>query len=180
MANNAEVFPTPEGYESKKGGGKFLPALCNLLGILILLSVIAVYLPVTAAHIRGNEIYNVVSGSMEPEIPVGSVIFVEQTEPETVQEGDVIAFRSGNSVISHRVVKNRVGEGEFITKGDANQENDMNPVKYAELIGRVSWHCPGLGKLLEVCTSAVGKLYAICFAACGAMLNILAGRLRGR
>lgn len=178
MGNKPENYQVPEGYDEKKGGGVFIPALCNLAGILILLSVIAVYLPITAAHIKGAEIYNVVSGSMEPEIPVGSMIFVESAEPETVQEGDVIAFRSRDSVISHRVVKNRVGEGEFITKGDANEENDMNPVKYGELIGRVSWHCPVVGGLLEVCTSTVGKVYAICFAGCGAMLNILARRLR--
>ena len=90
----------------------------------------------------------------------------------------MIAFYSGSTVIAHRVVKNRAGEGEFITKGDANEENDMNPVKYAELVGRVSWHCPVMGGLLEVSTSAVGKVYIVCFAACGAMLNILAGRLR--
>lgn len=155
-----------------------VPALCNIFGILILLSVILLYLPVTAAKLNGNEVYNVVSGSMEPEIPVGSVICVEPVPPETIAEEEVIAFHSGSSVIAHRVVKNRVGEGEFITKGDANEENDVSPVKYAELVGRVSWHCPMVGGLLEVSTSTVGKVYIVCFAACGAMLNMLAGRLR--
>ena len=73
-----------------------------------------------------------------------------------------------------------MGEGEFITKGDANAENDMNPVGYNELIGRVCLHYPVVGAFLEVCTSNVGKVYLICFAACGAMLNMLAGRLRNR
>ncbi|MCI9188368.1 MAG: signal peptidase I [Lachnospiraceae bacterium] len=169
---------SPEGHKADKRGGKLLPALCNIFGILILLSVIFLYLPVTVAKLRGKEVYNVVSGSMAPEIPVGSVIYVEPAAPETIAEEEVIAFYSGSTVIAHRVVKNRAGEGEFITKGDANEENDMNPVKYAELVGRVSWHCPVMGGLLEVSTSAVGKVYIVCFAACGAMLNILAGRLR--
>lgn len=169
-----------EEQYGRKRGGKLVPALCSLLGTLILLSVIAFYLPVAVAGIRGHEVYNVVSGSMEPEIPVGSVIYVEPVPPEEIAEGDVIAFRSGGSVIAHRVVKNRVGEGEFITKGDANSENDMNPVKYRELAGRVSYHYPVVGALLEICSGAVGKAYLICFAACGAMLNILAGRLKGK
>ena len=139
-----------------------VPALCNIFGILILLSVILLYLPVTAAKLKGNEVYNVVSGSMEPEIPVGSVIYVEPVPPE-----EVIAFYSGSTVIAHRVVKNRVGEGEFIIKGDANEENDVSPVKYAELVGRVSWHCPVMGGLLEVSTSTVGKVYIVCFAESG-------------
>ena len=56
----------------------------------------------------------------------------------------------------------------------------MNPVGYNELIGRVCLHYPVVGAFLEVCTSNVGKVYLICFAACGAMLNMLAGRLRNR
>lgn len=123
-----------EGNPGKKGR-KVVPALCSLSGTVILMGVILFCLPVTVARIRGHEVYSVVSGSMEPAIPVGSVLFVEPAAPETVEEGDVIAFRSGGSVVSHRVVRNRVVEGEFITKGDANREEDMNPVKYTELVG---------------------------------------------
>ncbi len=57
-------------------GGKLIPALCNLLGTLILVLVIASCLPLTVPRLFGYEIYEVVSGSMEPEIPVGSVIYV--------------------------------------------------------------------------------------------------------
>ena len=161
-----------------KRGRKVVPALCSLAGTVILLGVIGFCLPVTGARMMGYEVYSVVSGSMEPAIPVGSVLFVEPVEPASVAEGDVIAFRSGESVISHRVVRNRVVEGEFITKGDANQEADMNPVKYGELVGLVTRHYPVAGHLLSVYTSSIGKVYMVCFAACGAMLNILAGRLR--
>lgn len=168
------------GENPGRKGRRLVPALFNLFGTVILLGVIVLFLPVAAARIRGHEVYNVVSGSMEPAIPVGSVLFVAPVEPESVAEGDVIAFRSGGSVISHRVLHNRVVEGEFVTKGDANQEADMNPVKYGELVGLVIRHYPGLGHLLFLYTSNVGKGYMICLAACGAMLNILAGRLRDR
>ena len=168
-----------EGNPGKKGR-RVVPALCSLFGTVILLGVILFCLPVTVARIRGHEVYSVVSGSMEPAIPVGSVLFVEPAAPETVEEGDVIAFRSGGSVVSHRVVRNRVVEGEFITKGDANREEDMNPVKYSELVGVVARHYPVMGHLLFLYTSSVGKVYMVCLAACGAMLNILAGRLRNR
>ena len=170
----------PEGQKEKNKGGRLIPALCNILGTLILLSVILSCLPPAMARIRGDQIYNVVSGSMEPGIPVGSAIYVQAVEPEAVEEGDVIAFCSGTSVIAHRVVRNQTVEGEFTTKGDANEQEDMNPVRYGELIGRVSCHYPVLGLLLEAYTSTLGKVYLICFAACGAMLNMLAGRLRNR
>lgn len=166
------------GRKSRNKGGKLVPALCNIAGTLILLAVIVFCLPVTLAKLCGYEVYNVVSGSMEPDIPVGSVIFVEPVEAGTVDEGDVIAFRSEGSVIAHRVVRNRVVEGEFVTKGDANQEEDINPVNYRELVGKVGRCYPVMGHLLFLYTSGVGKAYMLCFAACGAMLNILAGRLR--
>ncbi len=170
----------PEGQRKEAKGGKLVPALCNIVGTLILLSVIGVCLLMAAPRMMDFEIYNIVSGSMEPEIPIGSVIYVEPAEPETVQTGDVIAFWSGDSVIAHRVVENQTVEGKFTTKGDANAGEDMNDVEYDALIGRVSRHYPYLGAYLEILTSNVGKLYIIGFAACGAMLNVLAGRIRER
>ena len=161
-------------------GGKLIPALCNLLGTLIMILVIASCLPLTVPRLFGYEIYEVVSGSMEPEIPVGSVIYVAAAEPEDILEEDVIAFRSGETIITHRVVTNRKLDGEFVTKGDANELEDMNTVPYGNLIGRVEHHFPIVGRLMVVYTGTVGKAYVICFAACGAMLNMLAGRLRDR
>lgn len=169
----------PSGQRRAKGG-KFIPALCNVVGTLILVSVIGTCLPATLPRFLGYEVYNVVSGSMQPKIPIGSLILVKPTEPESVGEGDIIAFQSEDSVITHRVMKNKVVEGKFTTKGDANAEEDMNDVPYGALIGEVTFHCPLLGELLWVYTSTAGKIYAVCFAACGAMFNILAGRMRER
>lgn len=161
-------------------GGKLIPALCSVAGTWILLSVILSCLPVTVPRFLGYEIYDVVSGSMEPEIPVGSILYVEGTAPEEVQEQDVIAFWSRDSVVAHRVLKNRVVEGTFVTKGDANEKEDMNEVEYEALIGRVAAHYPALGRLTALYASPMGKAYAVCYAACGVMFHILAGQLRER
>lgn len=97
-------------------GGKWFPALCSVLGTLILLGIIAAFLPLTVPRFLGYEIYEVVSGSMEPEIPVGSVLYVAPSAPEEIEAGDVIAYRKGDSVVTHRVEENRYVEGEFVTK----------------------------------------------------------------
>lgn len=170
----------PQARRPGKKGRGIVPALCNIIGTLILVSAIVVCLPAVAPQVLGYEVFCVVSGSMEPEIPVGSAVFVKGTSPETVEEGDVIAFRSGESVITHRVVANHKVEGEFTTKGDANEGEDMNRVPYSALTGRVERHIPALGDILTVLTSTLGKVYLLCFAACGAMLNLLASRLRAR
>lgn len=159
---------------------KMLPGLCNLLGTLILLLVIAVCLPLALPRFLGYEVYEVVSGSMEPEIPVGSVVYVKYEEPEDIVEEDVIAFQSGSSVIVHRVMRNKIVEGEFVTKGDANAEEDLRTIPYSDLIGRVEYHFPMIGRLMSLYATRVGKIYLLMVAGCGVMLNMLAGRLRQR
>ena len=157
---------------------KVAPALCNILGTLLILAVFVLCLPITAPRIFGYEIYNVLSGSMEPAIPVGSVIYVEKVEPSQVEVDDVIAFHDGESVIAHRVVTNRTSLGEFVTKGDANDVEDFDPIPYDALIGRVALHLPLLGHAMSLYASNVGKVYLFLTLACGVMLNILADRMR--
>lgn len=159
---------------------KIAAALCNILGTLILVAVIAAGLATTVPRAMGYEVYHIVSGSMEPEIPVGSVIYVDSTVPEEMAEQDIIAFWREDAVVAHRVVENRVIDGELITKGDANQQEDIFPVAYGDVIGKVRAHFPYLGAMLVLFATTVGKIYVVCFAACGAMLNILGGRIRRR
>ena len=177
MKNNERPLARPS---ERKNGGGMAPALCNVLGTGILLIVIALCLPLCLPVFTEYEVYNVVSGSMEPEMPIGSLALVEPVAPASVQEGDVIAFHSGESVITHRVTRNHTFEGEFVTKGDANEEEDMRAIPYEALIGQVIWHIPMVGGFMTLLTSMVGKLYLLAFAFCGVMFNMLAARLRAR
>lgn len=161
-----------------KKGGMFIPALCNIIGTLLLIAVIGTTLPLAIPSFLGYEAYNVVSGSMEPTIPEGSVIYVEHAEPSAIVEGDIIAFYKEGTVVTHRVTENRVVTGVFITKGDANEKEDINPVQYSELIGRVKYHFPYLGNYLMVYSNQITKVYLIVLAFCGVMFNVLAGRMR--
>lgn len=155
-----------------------LAAVCNILGIGILIICLLVALPLSLPRILGYDAYNIVSGSMEPAIPVGSVIYVKYEEPKEIQEGDVIAFFSGTSVIAHRVTENRIIEGVFVTKGDANPLEDLTNVSYRDVIGVVRAHFPLVGSYLAVFSQTVGKIYVLIFALCGIMFNLLANRLR--
>lgn len=164
----------------KKKGGRLIPALCGVAGTIILAAVILVCLPMTLPRLLGYEIYNVVSGSMEPEIPTGSVVYVKKAEPETIEKGEIIAFRRGDAVVVHRVVSNRKVEGNFITRGDANEQEDMDDVDYAMLIGRVDSHYPVIGGIMALLAETIGKVYLLCFAVCGVMFHMLAARLKER
>ena len=69
--------------------------------------------------------YVVLSGSMEPEIPTGSVVVVDGRKKEW-NPGDVITYRRGNMVVTHRIVEK--SEEGYCTKGDANAEEDAGIV----------------------------------------------------
>lgn len=151
--------------------------ICSALGTALLTILILVCIPLTVPRFFHYQVYTVVSGSMEPAIPTGSLVYVKSVEPETVQAEDVIAFygsRDTDAVITHRVVENRVDTGEFITKGDANRTEDMNPVEYDHFIGRVELTVSKLGAIAQILTGAEGKIAAGCMIGLAVILHLLA------
>ncbi len=161
--------------EHKKG--RMARAICRLFGTLIILAVIAAVLPVTAPRLFGYEIFHVVSGSMEPEIPVGSAAYVKAAEPSGLQEGDVIAFRQSGSVVMHRVTENLQLDGALTTMGDANEIEDPVRVPYDDVIGKVEYHFPLLGQVMAAMTGVLGKVLLLCLVLCGILLHVLAGQI---
>lgn len=152
--------------------------ICRLFGWIILLGVIAALVPVTVPRFMGYEIYNVVSGSMEPEMPVGSIAYVKAIDPVMLEDGEIAAYATEGSVIMHRVVSNHKVEGYLITKGDANEDEDIKEVQYANVRGRVVKHYPVIGQLMMLLANTLGKVLLLCLALCGVLLNVIAGRMR--
>lgn len=176
MAKNTQSDGKNAGAK-KRDAGLVLGWSFNLLGILMLLSVILTCLPLVIPRLLGSEAFGIVSGSMEPNIPIGSLIFTEPVDPNDVLEGEVIAFQSGDAVVAHRVMRNAIDEQAFVTKGDANPAIDFNSVPYSELIGRVSFHIPYIGRVLMLYASPAGKISAAAVAVSGLIFTVLGGML---
>ena len=154
-----------------------LSVLCNILSTVCFAAVIAALLPAVVPNLMGMQAYNVISGSMEPEIPVGSLVLVKKCDAEELQTGDVIAFYSNGTVVTHRLVEIDSEKKELTTKGDANSSVDFRPVPYADVIGRVEKHIPVLGALEQFLTGG-GKKYLIMILAAGVVFSLLAGQLK--
>lgn len=150
---------------------------CRIFGTVILLAVLAVCLPLSVPKLLGYQVYDVVSGSMDPAIPVHSVVLVQPAAPENIQPGEIVAYRSGSSVVIHRLVENHIVEGELVTKGDANAEPDPLKVGYADVLGTVTAHIPFIGIYAGALNTLLGKLYAFGFIVAAAMLYLLAREL---
>ena len=163
--------------EKKKTNSVFA-GVCNVLSIICFAVVIAALLPAVVPKLMGMEAYSVISGSMEPEIPIGSLVLVRKCSAEELQVNDVAAFISGNTIVTHRVVEIDAEKRELITKGDANNSVDFRPVPFADVIGRVEKHIPVLGAAEQFLTNGAGKIYLIIILAAGAIFSILAGQLK--
>lgn len=99
----------------------------------------------------GLQVYTVLSGSMEPNYHVGSIIYVKKVDPGSLQVGDAISFLiSENTVATHRIVEVLPDEDDpnvirFRTKGDANAQVDNALVHCNNLLGKVVGTVPYLG-----------------------------------
>lgn len=114
--------------------------------------------------------YVVYSGSMEPEIPTGAVVFTKE-EDFSPKEGDIITFRVNDAIVTHRVIKNQ--NGICTTKGDANKTADPVSVEQSQIIGRVVFRLPYLGYVIHFLRARI-PFTAVVFAACLAVIVDLA------
>ena len=111
------------------------------------------YRPVPLA---GDTHYLVVqSGSMEPALPVGSVVVVKPVDPNKLQKNEIIWFKlSGPQSITHRIID--ITDEGFITKGDANKAPDNFILEKKDVIGRVVFTIPYLGYLNHFVKTPLG------------------------
>lgn len=155
--------------------------MSSVLGALLIGLVVLLCLPLTVPRLLGYDVYAIVSGSMEPSISTGSLVYAKKTDPAAVEPGDVIVFlggRDGGTVITHRVAENRTQERAFITKGDANASNDVYPVPYEQCLGRVALSVPALGFFLPAVSTMPGKLSLLGVLAAAAALRFLGAWLK--
>ncbi len=97
----------------------------------------------------GIKTYVVISGSMEPEIQIGDIVVAKNAKNENLNVGDIICFRQGQSVVTHRISqKNEEGDDiNYKTKGDNNNAEDTGTITKREIEGKVIKIIPKLGKV---------------------------------
>jgi len=103
-----------------------------------------------ASH-SGWEFNAVLSGSMEPVLHVGGLIVTRPVDAAELRVGDIISFKvpGGDTPVCHRIVEVRSEGGvlSFITKGDANDSLDPNPVLAEAVKGKEIFYLSYVGYL---------------------------------
>lgn len=123
--------------------------LIPLLIYNISLIIQAVVKPNETPAFFGIKMYVIVSGSMEPELYVGDIVIVKDLKDEDkINKDDVISFRQGQTIITHRVseVVNINGVEKYRTKGDNNNTEDIMIIGRESIEGKVVNKIKSLGK----------------------------------
>lgn len=125
-----------------------------VLGLVVLVALVVPFLVIAVPQAVGaDHSFVILSGSMEPSISPGDVVIVDASAAVAV--GDVVTFDTGSEVpTTHRVVD--AVDGQYVTKGDANENADSRPVDPDDVLGRVSLTIPLAGYVVLWTNSPTG------------------------
>lgn len=131
--------------------------------LVALVMIFAVFL--MGSRLVGLQVFNVISGSMEPTYSVGDLLYVKTVDPDSVKVGDPITFVMNEDLVvaTHRVVAVDSVNRQFTTKGDANASEDARPVHFNNLVGVPVFAIPLLGYVSAYIQSPPGMYVAVCF-----------------
>lgn len=152
---------------------KFGKILSTIICIIILFFIVFNITLIVESYINPDELpsflgiksFVIVSESMEPTIITNDVIFIVDTSKENLEVGDIISFRTGDYINTHRIVRieEQNGEDVYITKGDNNSNEDRTPVKFQDIEGKYLFRLPKIGKITEMLKSRITLVVLLIF-----------------
>lgn len=145
----------------------------RFFGVLLLIITMSIVVSLIVPRIFNMSPYVIISESMYPELKVNDVVYVKAIDLNEVKEGDIISFYMNSNAltpVTHRVVSNDISRQQFVTKGDANEKNDIIPIAYEYVLGKVMFKIPFLGAILLLLESLAGKIVFIIMFLAGVVL----------
>ncbi len=147
----------------------------KILSILILIILIPILLisliilinsyinPTQIPSFFGWKPFIVLSGSMETQISAGDIVVVKQVDTNTLKKGDVIAFKDGDIVVTHRIdnIIEEEGMTKYITKGDNNNNQDSGYVLSQQIEGKYEFKIARLGNLAMFIQTPLGMIVCL-------------------
>ena len=128
-----------------RGTGRILKVKLYLLIFLLVPLAAFTLLTSKTTLIPGVQSFIVISGSMEPTLPVGSIVYTQKEA--RYERGEVVAFKnSSGQTVTHRIIDEL--DNQFTTKGDANTTVDLQTVSSSAIVGKTFFNIPYLGSFV--------------------------------
>lgn len=136
---------------------KAVKTICNILSTLLLVALVLLAGVVLVPRVMGYQEMAVLSGSMEPNIHVGSVVFVDDDiDPATLEAGDVVTYyMNEDTFVTHRVQSIDTASQTLVTKGDNNNTDD-GEISFSQVFGKAAFWLPYLGFLTIYMKTPIG------------------------
>ena len=139
----------------------------RIICFVLLVAVCGIGIP----RLFGVNEFNVLTGSMSPTYPIGTLVFVQPKDPNSIRPGEVVScvMNERLDIITHRCVANNYTNKTITTRGDANNADDA-PTLYENVVGVVIFSVPYVGGAVDYLTNdETGRIVGI-----GILLFILA------
>ena len=173
--------------ENQGGHCKVIKTLCSSMGTVVVAIVALFAIVLVGAKLAGFRTFTVLSGSMEPEYPVGAMIYVRPVDYRNLQVGDVISYVANDdkTIVTHRIADIEVDEEDssvrrFKTKGDANASADAKLVHYKNVLGTPIITIPFIGYVVHNIQQPPGIYIALVVGTLLLAWTFLPGTLEGR
>jgi len=147
MTRTASIIEQPT--DDSAGASWWLRTIVSW--ILLFATVAILVVTIVIPFVANAERFTVLTGSMRPTYPPGTLIVVKPADADELRIGTAITYQlepGQPAVVTHRITgtsQNGRGERTFITQGDANDSPDREPVIAEQIRGKVWYSIPYLG-----------------------------------
>lgn len=120
-----------------EGADTLIKKICSVFSTVLIVFMVLIAAVLLVPYLFGYRPMAVLSASMEPAFPTGSVVFVKEVEPDEIQVGDPITFpvKGLSAPVTHRVIAIDSTARIFTAKGD-NVDEITDTVPFDSMIGR--------------------------------------------
>lgn len=166
---------TQDAIKKRKNRAQIYRGIVSIIGYLLLIPLLIYNISLIIQAVRepnktpsffGIKTYVIISGSMSPEFEIGDIVIVKEVKERVLKQGDIISFRQGQKIITHRIIevlqeeeKNKI---VYKTKGDNNNTEDTGTVDYDSIEGIMIGKIPFIGKVSLLMQGKI-TLFAIAF-----------------
>ena len=159
-------------FVEREGKMQKIKKAISIIVVLILIPILLMSIVILVdSYTHPNEVpsffgwkpFIVLSGSMETQISAGDIVVVKEIDTNELKKGDIIAFKDGNIVITHRIdeVTEIDGKTQYITKGDNNNTQDIGYVSPEQIEGVFKFKVSRLGNLAMFIQTPLGMIVCL-------------------
>ena len=119
--------------------------MCKIYRMICVEVLAFIFLVICVPYVLGFRPYAIMTGSMEPRISPGDMVYIKAVDIDDLELTDIVTFHQDNEIVTHRVIGIDKARYMISTKGDANKYNDDRKISITQVIGRVEFVFPFIG-----------------------------------